>query len=56
MFSLLIFHQFFQGDQLTPFAPMCGCPCTLCTRFLPELLSRSEAREQDEGECVWSGL
>jgi len=25
-FRFLIFYQFFQGDQLTPFAPMCGRP------------------------------
>ena len=27
MFRFLIFHPFFQGGQLTPFAPMCGRPC-----------------------------
>ena len=26
-FRFLIFHPFFQGGQLTPFAPMCGRPC-----------------------------
>ena len=26
MFSLLIFHPFSRVGQLTPFAPMCGCP------------------------------
>jgi len=31
MFSLfLFFHQFFQGGQRTPFAPMCGRPCADC--------------------------
>ena len=25
-FRFLIFHPFFQGGQLTPSAPMCGCP------------------------------
>jgi len=28
MFLLFNFHPFFQGGQLTPFAPMCGRPCT----------------------------
>ena len=27
IFVFLIFHPFFQGGQLTPFAPMCGRPC-----------------------------
>jgi len=27
MFSLFSFSSIFQGDQLTPFAPMCGRPC-----------------------------
>jgi len=27
MSLLFKFRSFFQGDQLTPFAPMCGHPC-----------------------------
>jgi len=26
-FRVLVFHPFFQGGQLTPFAPTCGRPC-----------------------------
>jgi len=26
MFHFLVFHPFFRGNQLTPFAPMCGRP------------------------------
>jgi len=29
MFSLFNFSSIFQGDQLIPFAPMCGRPCLL---------------------------
>ena len=28
MFSLVSFSSIFPGDQLTPFAPMCGRPCS----------------------------
>jgi len=34
MFSLFIFSSFFQGGQLTPFAPMCGRPCTWPIRWV----------------------
>ena len=33
-FRFLIFHPFFPGDQLTPFAPMCGRPCETVLTFL----------------------
>jgi len=32
MFRFLIFHPFFQGGQLAPFAPMCGRPWFLRLR------------------------
>ena len=33
-FRFLIFYPFFPGDQLTPFAPMCGRPCETVLTFL----------------------
>ena len=34
-FRFLIFHPFFQGGQLTPFAPMYGRPCRWVIPFQP---------------------
>jgi len=37
VFCFIIFHPFFQGGQLTPFAPMCGRACVGRKTVTPRL-------------------
>ena len=44
-FRFLIFHPFFQGGQLTPFAPMCGRPW-LHSRILQQDMSNMTKKDR----------